>query len=186
MRGEVREWLNRAVSKTVVLARVPWVRIPPSPPSDFRLQNADCGFKNQALDPQSAFCNPQSGEVQEWLNWQHWKCCVRETVPWVRIPPSPPFDFRMRNADLRIDAKQFFQSEIRDPKSFYQAPEVVQSCGCETRQAGNGATVADRRCARPTRSLTSLLLFRIALSKQLTQMPSRASRIDLATRLATA
>ena len=31
-----------------------------------------------------------SGEVQEWLNWQHWKCCERETVPWVRIPPSPP------------------------------------------------------------------------------------------------
>src|SRR5215204_7719351 len=30
------------------------------------------------------------GEVQEWLNWQHWKCCVRGTVPWVRIPPSPP------------------------------------------------------------------------------------------------
>jgi hypothetical protein len=30
------------------------------------------------------------GEVQEWLNWQHWKCCERETVPWVRIPPSPP------------------------------------------------------------------------------------------------
>src|SRR6476646_12021582 len=34
------------------------------------------------------------GEVQEWLNWQHWKCCERETVPWVRIPPSPPSDFR--------------------------------------------------------------------------------------------
>jgi hypothetical protein len=30
------------------------------------------------------------GEVQEWLNWQHWKCCERGTVPWVRIPPSPP------------------------------------------------------------------------------------------------
>src|SRR5437870_11515320 len=29
-------------------------------------------------------------EVQEWLNCQHWKCCVRETVPWVRVPPSPP------------------------------------------------------------------------------------------------
>jgi YGGT family len=28
--------------------------------------------------------------VQEWLNWQHWKCCERGTVPWVRIPPSPP------------------------------------------------------------------------------------------------
>ena len=34
------------------------------------------------------------GEVQEWLNWQHWKCCERETVPWVRIPPSPPVHFR--------------------------------------------------------------------------------------------
>jgi hypothetical protein len=29
------------------------------------------------------------GEVQEWLNWHAWKACVRESVPWVRIPPSP-------------------------------------------------------------------------------------------------
>jgi hypothetical protein len=33
--GEVRERLNRAVSKTVEPLRVPWVRIPPSPPIDF-------------------------------------------------------------------------------------------------------------------------------------------------------
>lgn len=33
--GEVREWLNRAVSKTVEPERVPWVRIPPSPPESF-------------------------------------------------------------------------------------------------------------------------------------------------------
>ncbi len=32
IRGEVREWLNRAVSKTVEPSRAPWVRIPPSPP----------------------------------------------------------------------------------------------------------------------------------------------------------
>jgi hypothetical protein len=31
--GEVRERLNRAVSKTVEPSRVPWVRIPPSPPN---------------------------------------------------------------------------------------------------------------------------------------------------------
>ena len=31
--GEVLEWLNRTVSKTVVLARVPRVRIPVSPPA---------------------------------------------------------------------------------------------------------------------------------------------------------
>gem|GEM_PF-3172990 len=29
--GEVLEWLNRSVSKTDVLVRVPGVRIPPSP-----------------------------------------------------------------------------------------------------------------------------------------------------------
>ena len=27
--------------------------------------------------------------MQEWLNWLAWKACVRETVPWVRIPLSP-------------------------------------------------------------------------------------------------
>ena len=34
------------------------------------------------------------------MNWQHWKCCERETVPWVRIPPSPPSKFRIADADL--------------------------------------------------------------------------------------
>ena len=29
------------------------------------------------------------GEVQEWLIWHAWKACVRESVPWVRIPLSP-------------------------------------------------------------------------------------------------
>src|SRR5881227_3735130 len=42
-----------------------------------------------SLHPSSFRLHP-FGEVQEWLNWQHWKCCVRGTVPWVRIPPSPP------------------------------------------------------------------------------------------------
>jgi hypothetical protein len=31
--GEVPEWSIGAVSKTVVRASVPWVRIPPSPPA---------------------------------------------------------------------------------------------------------------------------------------------------------
>ena len=34
-RGGVPEWLNGAVSKTVVRASVPWVRIPPPPPPHF-------------------------------------------------------------------------------------------------------------------------------------------------------
>ena len=30
------------------------------------------------------------GEVAEWLKALAWKACIRETVSWVRIPPSPP------------------------------------------------------------------------------------------------
>ncbi len=33
--GEVPEWLNGPVLKTGVRASVPWVRIPPSPPTSF-------------------------------------------------------------------------------------------------------------------------------------------------------
>ena len=31
--------------------------------------------------------------MAEWTKAQHWKCCVGETLPWVRIPLSPPFIF---------------------------------------------------------------------------------------------
>ena len=59
----------------------------------------DCGIRiADWLVIISAIQNPHSaivGEVQEWLNWQHWKCCERETVPWVRIPPSPPVNFKL-------------------------------------------------------------------------------------------
>src|SRR4029450_10019639 len=33
----------------------------------------------------------QRGGVAEWPKVRHWKCRVRATVPWVRIPPPPPF-----------------------------------------------------------------------------------------------
>ena len=39
-----------------------------------------------------AFC--LLGEVAEWLKAHAWKACIRETVSWVRIPPSPPAPFR--------------------------------------------------------------------------------------------
>src|SRR5580698_5618470 len=31
-----------------------------------------------------------SGEMSEWLKEHAWKACVGETLPWVRIPLSPP------------------------------------------------------------------------------------------------
>ena len=51
--GEVREWPNRAVSKTAVLATGPWVRSPPSPPNQaerIRLNGIDCNEIGQAFD----------------------------------------------------------------------------------------------------------------------------------------
>ena len=37
-----------------------------------------------------AFKRGLFGEMAEWLKAHAWKACVRETVPWVRIPLSPP------------------------------------------------------------------------------------------------
>src|SRR4051794_33002239 len=34
--------------------------------------------------------------MAEWLKAHAWKACVRETVPWVRIPLSPPGDWKRR------------------------------------------------------------------------------------------
>jgi hypothetical protein len=34
--------------------------------------------------------NSNLGEVSEWSNETVLKTVVQETVPWVRIPPSPP------------------------------------------------------------------------------------------------
>jgi hypothetical protein len=34
----------------------------------------------------------QRGEVAEWFKAAVLKTAVRESVPWVRIPPSPPID----------------------------------------------------------------------------------------------
>ena len=52
--GEVPEWSIGAVSKTVVRASVPWVRIPPSPPS--RSFNA-------SLDPIGTLENPNNSNT---------------------------------------------------------------------------------------------------------------------------
>src|SRR5579871_3875345 len=51
-----------------------------------------------------------AGEMAEWLKAHAWKACVRETVPWVRIPLSPPYlmlkleltDLSRLGADLKV------------------------------------------------------------------------------------
>src|SRR5579871_4244345 len=52
------------------------------------------------------------GEMAEWLKAHAWKACVRETVPWVRIPLSPPL-FKIRHARALVECSallQFFGS----------------------------------------------------------------------------
>jgi hypothetical protein len=48
----------------------------------------------------SLYCAGVSGEVAEWLKALAWKACIRETVSWVRIPPSPPTSFPKRSPAL--------------------------------------------------------------------------------------
>src|SRR6516165_8315245 len=55
--GEVRERLNRAVSKTVEPLRVPWVRIPPSPPA--RIRNSQGELPSVQSWPIFALCSPK-------------------------------------------------------------------------------------------------------------------------------
>ena len=43
-----------------------------------------------------------NGEMSEWLKEHAWKACVRETVPRVRIPLSPPF-FYPKFIDRKIE-----------------------------------------------------------------------------------
>ena len=38
-----------------------------------------------------SFLVEHCGELSEWLKEHAWKACVRETVPRVRIPHSPPY-----------------------------------------------------------------------------------------------
>src|SRR6185312_3644871 len=49
---------------------------------------APISFRN---NPQENYSFEPRGEVAERLKAPHSKCGVRATVPWVRIPPSPPF-----------------------------------------------------------------------------------------------
>src|SRR5437899_10451183 len=43
--------------------------------------------------------------MAEWLKAHAWKACVRETVPWVRIPLSPPLHCSPLYPIVRIDSK---------------------------------------------------------------------------------
>jgi hypothetical protein len=52
--------------------------------------------------------------MAEWLKAHAWKACVRETVPWVRIPLSPPFLRRSSPQYPIVRVYRNFTEEFRD------------------------------------------------------------------------
>src|ERR1700732_3454729 len=82
------------------------------------LQKASCPFKKGAF-----------GEMAEWLKAHAWKACVRDTVPWVRIPLSPPYE----------NNKPPAQNQRRSGYFVMDAQAVEQAKG-RLRRAGKGVT----------------------------------------------
>jgi hypothetical protein len=74
-------------------------------------QNAEHKTHRGTLGFEGGFCDNQiqtvrkslilNGEMSEWLKEHAWKACVGETLPWVRIPLSPPAFARLRRASAR-------------------------------------------------------------------------------------
>ena len=55
--------------------------------------------------------------MQEWLNWQSWKDCIRATVSRVRIPLSPPILFIERIIEVGGPmTKQHNVNQTSEPK----------------------------------------------------------------------
>lgn len=79
-----------------------------------------------------------SGEVSEWLKEHAWKACIRESVSWVRIPPSPIF----RNQSLKLMRCPFCNHEESKVTDSRDAVEI-------------NATRRRRECCSCTRRFTT-------------------------------
>ncbi len=70
------------------------------------------------------------GGVAEWPKVRHWKCRVRATVPWVRIPPPPPYTVRRKTSvPGRVDLTQRHDLAVLDG-------EVAVPCNPQSATAG--------------------------------------------------
>src|SRR5262245_12185504 len=58
--------------------------------------------------------------MSEWLKEHAWKACVGETLPWVRIPLSPP--------DSKFESPQRFRKNNKEQESLCQ--EQLRSLNC--------------------------------------------------------
>src|ERR1700719_3920829 len=69
------------------------------------------------------------GEVSERFKEHAWKACVGEILPWVRIPPSPPFLYHVRplkwdRAFLNSNPTKSPELSISQPGDSYSSVQI--------------------------------------------------------------
>ena len=62
--------------------------------------------------------------MAEWLKAHAWKACVRETVPWVRIPLSPPF---LRHSSPQYPIVRIYRKATDEFRDFALIPRATRS-----------------------------------------------------------
>src|SRR5215468_2017735 len=67
------------------------------------------GARPPLQNPPCPVMRGASGEMAEWLKAHAWKACVRETVPWVRIPLSPPVNIptSSQSTSITLETHEF-------------------------------------------------------------------------------
>ena len=90
---------------------------------------------------------PKKGQVAEWFKAHAWNACVRESVPWVRIPPCPPYP-----SFFNIDSNRI---ESGTRKRFWRHVSSEQACRphiLKLAAAGRVQSASDSRRATPEMS----------------------------------
>src|SRR5258708_39394334 len=102
--------------------------------SGFREESIGDSDRHHRLASQSPWTRPADsaklliplhGEMSEWLKEHAWKACVGETLPWVRIPLSPPVPL------ITCEIQHFSSSETNpsgDPATRPTATEQSNPC----------------------------------------------------------
>ena len=72
---------------------------------------------------------PDYGGVPEWLNGAVSKTVVRESVPWVQIPPPPPTVDELKNCLINIRSFADFMISLGDALEFNRLRYNFSSVG---------------------------------------------------------
>ena len=162
--GEVLKWSNGLDSKTGIRATVPWFRqigrIADRDPQSAPRRGACTGmcsiYATRVAGTSLTIIRPrasdkQIGEVPEWSNGLDSKSRVRATVPWVRIPPSPPPARRTPSSICRQRSK----AREFEPTVINQRVRQIGAADLDARSApaGRGA----QRRVNPTLSAIKAL-----------------------------